>query len=335
MRKWRLIGCTAFVLVTAVVLAVAATLLPDNPYQRFQQLDGTIYGNDRWSYERIHFDPRPIDVAIVGDSKSLIGLSAVEIERRLAEHGKQVSVANMSLEGAGRNVQWIFVQELLKTKRPSVIVLAVNEQPHPWGHDSFRYIAPASEVWREASYGLHDAKKNLMYLPFRQLRLFAAKIFPGFLGLQDRFDAARYAATPTGFPDRHKNQAGEWIDLRQTSPREKLLREADQYAGEFGKHSKLPPAVRAVTDADDRIYTELIARAAAEHGVKLLFVYQPAFYHFGPITNRRFYEALGPLQDNSDLADRDTLFYDWSHVNTGGATIVSDRVADALAKMLR
>src|SRR5579862_88989 len=120
MRKWRLIGCTAFVLVTAAALAVAATFLPDNPYQRFQQLDGTIYGNDRWSYERIHFDPRPIDVAIVGDSKTLVGLNAGEIERRLGEHGKQVNVANMSLEGAGRNVQWVLVRELLKTKRPRV-----------------------------------------------------------------------------------------------------------------------------------------------------------------------------------------------------------------------
>ena len=175
-------------------MAVAATLLPDNPYQRFQQLDGTIYGNDRWSYERIHFDPRPIDVAIVGDSRTLMGLRTGEMQRRLAANGRPWSVVNMSLEGAGRNVQWIFVQELLKTKRPRVIVLAVNEQPHPWGHDSFRYVAPAPEVWREASYGLHDAKKNLMYLPFRQLRLFAAKVFPGFLGLQDQFDAARYAS---------------------------------------------------------------------------------------------------------------------------------------------
>jgi hypothetical protein len=334
MHKWHLFRRTIFVLVAALGMAVAATFLPDNPYERFQLLDSTIYNRARWSYERMHFDPRPIDVAIVGDSKAALGLSASEIERRLATTGKPASVVNMALEGDGRNQQWIFVQELLRTKQPKVIVLAINDQPYPWGHDSFRYIAPASEIWREAFHGLHDTKKNLMFLPFRQLKLFAAIGLPGPFGLRAHFDPL-HDAEQSGDPTKpHKNRAGEQIDFSQTSPRPVLMKQVADNAAEFGRHSRLPPAVRAVTDADDHVYTDLIARAAARRGVKLLFVYQPAFHRPAPIANRPYYEALGQVQDNSDLAEQDMLFYDWVHLNTAGAMILSDRVADNLAKML-
>jgi hypothetical protein len=36
-----------------------------------------------WIYERIHYDPQPIDVVILGAS----ALSAAAIEKQLAEHG--------------------------------------------------------------------------------------------------------------------------------------------------------------------------------------------------------------------------------------------------------
>jgi hypothetical protein len=329
----RLFWSTWLILAAAIGLAVAASFLPDRPYQRFQLLDDTIYGHVRWSYERMRFDPRPIDVAIVGDSRTLMGLRTGEMQRRLAANGRPWSVVNMSQEGDGRNAQWILVQELLKHKQPKVIVLAANEQPHPWGHDSFRYIAPAPEVWREAGHGLHNAGKDLMYLPFRQIRLFAASFAPGPFGLQDRFDPAIYASEPSDYADRYRNAAGEWIDLRNTWPRDQLLGEAGVNQWRFTRHSRLPRPVRAVTDADDRVYTKLIAAAAARHGVKLMFVYQPGFTRSGPIANRAFYEALGAVQDDTDLNDRDDLFYDWAHVNTAGAMVVSDRVADALAKM--
>lgn len=334
MRKWRFFGCTVFVLATAIALAIATTFLPDNSYERFQLLDGTIYSKSRWSYERMHFDPRPIDVAIVGDSKTAMGLSAAEIERQLAAAGKPVRVVNMSLEGDGRNQQWIFVQELLKSKHPKMIILAINDQQHPWGHDSFRYIAPASEIWREALHGLHDTKKNLMYLPFRQMRLFVAMFFPGPLGLEDSFDAVRYAATSPELPARRRSQAGDMIDMGQAVSREALLKQARDNAGEYAKQSRLPAAVRAVTDADDQVYTELIAHAAEQRGVKLLFVYQPGFNRPAPIVNRTFYERFGQVQDNVDLSDKDTLFHDWNHLNTAGTLVLSDRVANTLATML-
>jgi hypothetical protein len=334
MHKAHLIARAAFVVLAAVIMAVAATFLPDNPYERFQLLEGTIYARARWAYERMHFDPKPIDVLIVGSSKAMLGLRSAEIERQLAAAGKPAAVVNLAMEGDGRNVQWLLVREALKTKQPKVIVLAINDQPHPWGHDSFHLIASSEDIWQEAFHGLHDTKKDLMYLPFRQMRLSAAMLFPGPFGLQPRFDPVRYAAIPDEFPERHQNAAGEWIDVRGTKPREELLAAAEAHDYRFDRHSKLPAAVRAITDADDRVYTDMIAKAAAARGVKLLFVYQPGFNRTEPIVNRAYYQSLGAIQDSRDLYDKDTLFFDWVHLNTAGARIMSDRVADAVVKLL-
>jgi hypothetical protein len=326
-----LFGRTMIVLAGAFLLAIATTFLPSDPYQRFQLLDGTLYANARWSYERIHFDPRPIDVAIVGDSRTAVGLDPRLVEQRLAADGVPAHVVNMSLMGDGRDSQWVFVQELLKARRPKVIVISVNDHPYPWGHDSFRYIAPASEVWREAFHGLHDTRKDLVYLPFRQVYLFAARLAPGAFHLSRQFEVPAYNPGQDKYPVRHRNEIGQVIDTSLTPSRDVLLGQLKDNALESARRSRMPNAVRAITDADDQVFTKLIAQDAAAHGVKLLFVYQPPFQRPSSVGSWNFYSKFGAMQDNSDLSSRDRIYFDWSHFNTVGARIVSERLADALA----
>jgi hypothetical protein len=78
----------------ALAIHAAVCLLPENDYRRWQSLDGAMYEHLHWMYERIHFDPKPIDIAIFGLSRTKVGLSAAAVERRLALCGKQANVAN-------------------------------------------------------------------------------------------------------------------------------------------------------------------------------------------------------------------------------------------------
>ena len=41
----------------ALALDVAVCLLPENDYQRWQLVDGTLFEQLRWAYERIHLIP--------------------------------------------------------------------------------------------------------------------------------------------------------------------------------------------------------------------------------------------------------------------------------------
>src|ERR1700683_698044 len=102
-------------LAVAIVLCAAVCLLPENDYQKWQLQDPD--GRLRWIYERIHFDPTPIDVDIVGPSRAQLGLSAAAIEQDLAQRGKRVNVANFAMLGSGRDLQWAILASYSKRNR--------------------------------------------------------------------------------------------------------------------------------------------------------------------------------------------------------------------------
>jgi hypothetical protein len=106
------------ILLVAALSAAGAASLPDNPYQRFQLLP-ELNGRLAWIYERIHYDPEPIDVGIIGPSRTFTGVGSGEVEQHLSLLGKSARVVNFSLLFQGRNAQWAILEELYKTKSSS------------------------------------------------------------------------------------------------------------------------------------------------------------------------------------------------------------------------
>jgi hypothetical protein len=329
----RLFIRTVAIPLLAVVLAVLVCFLPNDPYQRYQQLDGTSYQTVHWAYERIHDDPTPIDVLILGSSRTLLGLRTSLIEQRLAEAGKPAHVVNTSLVGEGRDSEWEIYQEIVKAHRhPKVIVMMIAGSPRPWGHESFKYIAPAPDVLTEARHGLYAGVRDLMYLPYRQMHMFAALVAPVAFELPRTFDPARYAATRTDFTTSFFAPEGGWKEMEKPQTLEYLERELRAHPEGYIRHSVVPAPFRRITDADEAIYVDLILREAARQGSKVLFVYIPGYAEQPKIMGREYYERFGPIQDNSDLIRQHPLFADWEHLNGHGAVIASDRVAAAVAR---
>lgn len=321
------------ILTVALLTAVGAAALPDDPYQRWQLVGGTLYGNATWSYERIHFDPAPVDVAIIGSSRSQIGLSAPRIAAQLAARGRPATVANMSVIEDGRNIEWAITDELFKAKRPKLLVVVVSEEFNRWGHPGFKYVAPAAAVaWPPAPF-LHNSLYDIAYLPFRQMKLFAAARFPATFGLRTAFDADAYAATPTDYTVAQTLADGVRIDMTGTHSPADLLAEARAFAA-TQRPSMVPSFLTAVTDADNPAYVTRIARLAAAHGARLIFVFLPKFGGAGTIEGRDFYARLGAVEDYADLGRDASLYQSFAHLNHAGAMIASDRVARAVAAVL-
>jgi hypothetical protein len=321
------------ILLVGVLSAVGAACLPDNPYQRFQLL-GALYQHLAWIYERIHYDPKPIDVAIVGPSKTLTGVSGSEVEQRLSVLGKPASVANLSLVYQGRNAQWAILEELYKVKSPRIIVVQFDEKPSPWGHPWFMYFARSVDVAFPPSMFLHNYLFDVSFLPFRQIELFGASLFPNFFGLRHAFDPVRYAKARTDFTISFRGLSDELVDMEREIPAAELRDDHEEFKKLL--HSpRLPRALAPFVEADDRVYLDRIARLALTHGTKLLLLYIPDF-DSGKLDEkiRKYYSKYGTVLDYSDLATRNTLFMHWAHLNHAGAMIVSDRIADALAPQL-
>ena len=321
------------ILLVAAFSAAGAVCLPDNPYQRFQLLP-VLDQRLAWAYERIRYDPRPIDIAIVGPSKTLMGVSGAELERRLSVLGKTAQVANFSLVYQGRNAQWAILDELYKHKSPRIVVVQFDEKAASWGHPWFMYFARSANVAFPPSIFLHDYFLDLSFLPFRQIELFAASFFPNALGLRLAFDPVRYAHARTDFTTLFRGANGELVDPQREVSAAKLRDDHE----EFEKHehiARLPRILVPLVDDDDRLYLDKIADLALTHGARLLMLYIPDF-ESGTLDERtgKYYSRFGEVLDCSDLAARSTLYMDWAHLNHAGAMIVSDRIADVVAPQL-
>jgi hypothetical protein len=316
--------CAAFCL--AFALDVGVCLLPENAYQRWQLLDGTIYGGLRGRYERIHFDPRPVDIAILGASRTALALSSAMIEERLRSNGRPASVANFALEGSGRNLSWAIVDELYKSKAPKVIVLGIDTAPYPYGHPAFKYVAPANAIAFPPEPLLHDFFYDVAYLPSRKVKLFGVRFFSNLFGLSKEFDHEVYDRTQTDFSLSFSFE-GKWVDMDREVPRATLLAQTPS-ATKPSFFSRV--LTRCCNEGDDHTYIGKIAREAKAHGTRVIFVSFPAFNDAQNISDRKFLEQYGFVLDNADLSQQDKLYENWSHLNHAGAVIASDRLANLI-----
>ena len=315
---------------TAATLGALACLLPDNPHQRWRLADGTIYDRLSWAYERIHCDDRPIDVAIAGSSRGLLGISANRIEQQLSARGLPANVANLSVIAEGRNVQWAALAELFKAKSPRVIVLVVNSEAAPYGHPAFRLVAPASAIAFPPAPLLHNYFYDLAALPSRQVKLFAANLLPTLVGLPKDFDPQRYTAERSDFTSGVLHMDNKTFDMDREVPAS-TLRAQSQARPHVSWIDRL--IFRCCNDGDDRVYIREIGKLAEAHGARLIFAFVPTFEGSTTIDDRDFFSRRGRLVDASDIAGDAALYENWAHLNHAGAVKVSDRIAEAIANL--
>jgi hypothetical protein len=327
-RRRAAVGKLVFTILAALAVAfivnAAVCLLPENDYQKWQLQDPD--GRLRWIYERIHFDPRPIDIAIVGPSREQLGLSPDAIEQDLAERGKHANVVNFALPGAGRDIQWAILHELFKAKSPKVIVLGVEDRPYPFGHFFFKYVAPAEAIVFPPSPFLHNSLYNLAYLPVRKLKLFGANLFPDLFGLTKEFDPDHYAKNRTDYSTSFIGD-GKLVDMEHAVPRATLLAQPREPV----PRTLVARLLTRLNGGEDHLFIEKIAREAKAHGAQLVFVHLPMFEGPQTVSDESFLKQFGLVLNYGDLAPHDELFENWSHLNHAGAMKASARVAAAIA----
>ena len=331
-RPGRLIGWLAagFVACAAVMIA-----LPHQPYIRFQALSQTIHNRVQWSFERIHFDPTPIDVAVIGNSRMGAGVNAPALSDALSEQlGRKLNVVNLSTPQEGRNLHWTMAEELIMA-RPEVklILLSVIEQEPRTSHPAFRNLGSARDILTAPLLLNRDWGADLLYLPFRQASLFFQSLFPGRFGLHREFDAAGYSGpdfdTTVSFylPD------GNYVERDVAPPEAELRSVASKRLNQITR-PLLPDSYADYEFVVERDYVRKIAELAKSRGIAVGFVYLPIYTNDGPIHNRDFYSAIGPVFEARQLINAAAFFSDYGHLNHKGALSIVPWLAEAISAEL-
>lgn len=333
-RPLRIGRFAAAMAATVLALTAATLLLPVDPYVRYQALDGTIYARARWIYERIHFDDAPIDVLVLGSSRSGAGIYPTLLEPALAARGLDLSVANFALPSSGFDLRETLLREVLSEKRPRLVLFEVNEAFPRDGHDAWGDLATLGEVARAPWIVNRNLPRNLARLPIRQAGLALATLLPDAYGRQRDFDPAAYPGTTVdprdilGFED----------DLSRIGTPEHLATLTEQ--SERRRRSLTPPVLPEglawVEFGVSRTYVERIVALAEAHGAEVAFLFLP-FYE-GPEApiEEAWLEARGRLWSAEFLRQDATAYEDSAHtaaspeVKAAITGWLADRVAGVL-----
>ncbi len=324
---------TMAILGAALACAIVAIWLPEDPYQRWQLLDGTIHANARWIYERCRFDPTPIDVVFLGPSRTMAGVNAPRLARALAARGLPSNVVNFSLPETGRNINLAVAEELFAHKQPKLLVIGIIEKPSRFGHSAFKYVADRGMIV-DPGY-LSDANyfSDLIYLPFRQMRLFAADLLPGGLGLAREFDPAHYKGSSIDTTGSVVLPDGRVKDGEDPASEAELSRGVNKL--ERSEHAPfLPDSLANIEFGDERHNVAQIVRLARQHGAKVAFLFLP--YYSGPsaVLGAQFYDRYGPTLNAAFVGQHAEWFADYGHLTRQGARILTDWLIEPVAALL-
>ena len=319
-----------------IVLLAAVSFLPHNRYLRFSSLHASSVMKSSWIYERIHFDPTPTDIVLIGSSHTVFGVDSARVEEHYRSvSGHDLHVVNFGLQHLGRDLQYVLAREVLRTRPVKLLVIEVQEGESRSLHPAFGSLADAADVIDAPALINTGYLSNLAQLPTRQLRLFIHSLLPGVFGEHSRFDAGSYAGA-------------HWDD---TYSEHSIPGQSEPFTPRLGSHTPyemeqqraranriaagklaLPGPLKPLETRANLLYLKWTLEAAEQAHVPVRFLYMPNFATAALPEFRDVYAARGPIWFPQDVYQHPDWWLDLGHLNHAGAQALSDWLGAALAR---
>lgn len=311
-------------------------LLPNDPYYRWQQGDGTILFRARWIYERIHFDSTPIDVAMIGSSRMEASVRAGELGAILSQRlGRPIRVVNLALPQEGRDLHWTVAREVLAARPELRLIVLSGGRESVTSHPGFRFLGDDRSVAGAPIMYNPAYMQNLLTLPYRHLAYFLQGLWPGAFALSPRFDAAVYRARSFDpaqsfvMPDGTRTDRDKQVDMATIQAQRAAVASVQ---ADDPKLRHLPLDARYATE---RGFVRRIAALAAEKRVSVAFLRVPV-YDAQPerFVDPGFYRRIGPVLEATQLGADPRDYMDAGHLNRRGTARLLPWLADRLTPIL-
>jgi hypothetical protein len=321
---------TVFVL-CALVTLIGMVLLPQDKYLRYQALNDGSVANAYWIYERIHFDPTPIDIAFIGTSRTGRSIQSKRLEEDLARTGVTAKAVNFFIFKNGRNMHYAITKELLEHRKVKLLVVEMTEAEDRTPHPDFVFLADPLDIIGAPMLINLRYLSDLARLPGRQFDLFAQTIQENLkLGTPDfvpppyqgpNLDGAQFMVDISG--RRHYFLQEHSFAQMEALRREQDARETPEV---------LPPRWNWLEYRYPRLYIARILDLAARHGTKVVFLYIPRYGGPArPQPYQQYAQRIGLINPAAQMQDF-RLYDDAVHANWHGAMVLTDYVAKALAE---
>ncbi len=335
-RPIRLAVHALVMLATFVAAYFAVIALPHDPYIRYQSFQGTIFTRLKWVYERIHFDPAPVDILITGASREGAGIVAPELEAELRERGRPYRVANFSLPASGMDIRLTILREVLETKKPKLVIVSVVEQLPRDGHQAFGDLARPGEILAAPRLINRTLPNNLARLPIRQIELALATRVPATFGYQAGFDPLTYKGTSFRLTPAEVHGAAPPASHLTMSPQAHLAwMEAESAKARASMRPPLlPERFGDLEFGVSRHYLKAVKDLAEANGAKVVFVFLPFFKGYSEPLDRAWLDGLAPIWSTDQFITDPLAFKDMAHMRDEATPAIADWLATRIDETL-
>ncbi|MFC7478313.1 hypothetical protein ACFQS7_28520 [Dankookia sp. GCM10030260] len=323
----------ALAAVVAVAALAGSLAIPHDRYIRWQEMRSEAWARLGWIYERVHFDPTPIDIAFIGTSHSMNGVDGAAVQAALATAGGGCRhVVNFGFPSYGRNLHWLIARELLEHREVRTLVLEVFENESRKAHPFFINVADVSDIVEAPLLINLNYVTDIAQLPARQVMLGLKTLLPERFGLRRSFDPARYDGHDVD--NTRQVQVG---GVALTPLRDRVLPPAqlDRVAARMraAKNTNMLGArFEALEYRYPRYYLDRILDLARQRGVTVKFLYLPGYAYVGAAPrDPGLYAGHGEVLATGDLLADPGYWYDPDHLNLQGAAVLSARLGRLLA----
>ena len=323
----------ASILVGTVALAILAVALPHDPYVRWQSFQGTMFERTRYFYERLHFDPTPVDVVFIGSSRTATGVEPRLLQQDLERRGLNYNVVDLSLPSDGMDIRVVEAREALLTHPETrLLVISVVEALPRDGHQAFGDLASVGDILSSPVIVNRSLPENLLRLPMRQMKLAAATALPDAFDVQRTFLPDEYAGTLASGRD-----LSGWSPQQPRHPYDSTAHAADLAAeSAFRKKDMTPPilpeSLAWVEFGVSRSSIEEISRMARENGTRLAFLFLPFYDGYEAPAELKWLEQFGPVWSATQLRRDPQNYRDAAHGSPHAVPVINEWLAEKIAQ---
>lgn len=326
----------AAMLATALCVILVCCLLPTQPYARFRAVANTDYIKAGWIYERLNFDPTPIDFAFVGSSRTLLGIDSEQIENAINADGAHWHVENIALPHLAQDLPYLTVRLLLEKKRPRILFLE-TDYIGDW-HDNPVYpLLCDLDDLIPTPVALINPHLPMQIVEFsaRRAKLFLSALIGASAGT-DTFDAAAYRGQHWNDVYITTNHDG----VRSTPRLKNMEKAAFDKAAKEWVASTLATSARyrgwvGLQHGRDDYFLRSLLDVAKNSGTRIVFLYQPAVGSPADPFKSDMLRRYGEIWPMPEAVTADyTLWSNPTHLNYRGAEAYSAWISQELKKVV-
>jgi hypothetical protein len=329
-RRFGLFSVRVFA-IFAVLNVGALIALPHDKYLRYQVPNDLQAPNSYWIYERIHFDPTPIDVAFIGSSRTGQSIHSGRLQEDFAHQGIDIHAVNFFCVRAGVNIQYVIAKELLNSRKVKLLVLEMTEREERKPHDAFVSYADPIDILNAPLLVNVNYLSDIARLPGRQVHLAYQTALqswglrhPNYVPPPYEGPNLDYAEFITSMDrvrhSRSVSHSKDEMDLMRTEWLHQLTQRV------------VPQSLSDIEFRFPRYYERELLELARAHETQVVFLYTPQYGGPANPSPYAMYSSRAGLINPWPVLQDYRLWFDENHLNWQGAQHMTDFVADALVK---